>query len=349
MSEVPFINIEDYDFKFPEELIAQRAKPKGESEILRVPLDGSDFQKIPAKSVIDYLEPGDCLVVNNTKVIPARLFGQKSTGAKLEILLVAPQPHREGVVWEAWVKPGKHFKVGASHELHGISFEVVDIEEDGTRVLKFGCSHDEFDAMIDEAGKVPLPPYITREADAEDLHAYQTVFAKHRGAVAAPTASLHFSEDMMEEIKAKGIHVAEVTLHVGPGTFKPVETDNALDHAMHGETYEIDQANADLINSAKAHGGRVIAIGTTSTRVLETVANESGQMTAQQGMTHAYIYPGYTWKIVDGMVTNFHWPKSTLMLLVSALSSREQILAAYQYGFDQKMRLFSYGDGMLIL
>lgn len=349
MSETQFIRIEDYDFQFPKELIAQRAQPKGQSDILRVPLDGSDFEKIPASQLVDCFEPGDCLVVNNTKVIPARLFGQKSTGAKFEILLVAPQPHHEGVVWEAWVRPGKHFKVGAKHAVHGIEFEVIEIQDDGTRVIRFYTEHAEFDQMLDEAGKVPLPPYIEREADAEDYDAYQTVFAKHRGAVAAPTASLHFSEEMMSQIQAKGVHVAEVTLHVGPGTFKPVEVENALDHPMHGEAFEVTQANADIINRAKAQGGRIISVGTTSTRVLETVASEDGLIQPQSGVTHAYIYPGYTWKIVDGMVTNFHWPKSTLLLLVSALTTRERMLGAYQYAFDHQMRLFSYGDGMLIL
>lgn len=344
-----FINIDDYDFEFPDELIAQRAEPKGESDILRVPLDGSDFYKMPAQSIIDELQPGDCLVVNNTKVIPARLNGQKATGAKFELLLVGPQAHREGVVWESWVRPGKHFKVGAKHQVNGIDFEVIEIQEDGTRVLQFNVSHSEFDEMLDTAGKVPLPPYIEREADAEDLISYQTVFAKHRGAVAAPTASLHFSEEMMSDIRAKGISIAEVTLHVGPGTFKPVETENALDHPMHGEVYHLEADQAEIINQTKANGGRVISVGTTSTRVLETVADDNGFLQAGEGVTHTYIYPGYQWKVVDGMITNFHWPKSTLMLLVAALSGRERILAAYQYGFQERMRLFSYGDGMLIL
>lgn len=344
-----FINIDDYDFEFPQELIAQRARPKGESEILRVPLSGGDFYKLPARSIIDELREGDCLVVNNTQVIPARLHGQKSTGAKFELLLVAPQPFRDGVVWESWVRPGKHFKLGAKHQVHGMSFEVIEIQDDGTRVLQFEASHTEFDDMLDSAGKVPLPPYIEREADAEDLISYQTVFAKHRGAVAAPTASLHFSTEMMSDIRAKGISVAELTLHVGPGTFKPVETENALDHPMHGEVYHLQADQAEIINQAKANGGRIISVGTTSTRVLETVADERGYLVAGQGVTHAYIYPGYQWKVVDGMITNFHWPKSTLMLLVAALSGRERILAAYEYGFQERMRLFSYGDGMLIL
>ncbi len=345
------ILISDYDFEFPKELIASRAAPKGESEILLVPKSGTnlDFKKISAKTMIDQFNPGDCLVVNNTKVIPARLFGTKSTGGKFEILLVAPVPHVEGVVWEAWIKPGKHFKLGASHEVNGIRLEVIEIQEDGTRVLKFDCTHVVFDAMLDASGKIPLPPYIEREADQEDAASYQTVFAKHRGAVAAPTASLHFSEDMMKGIQAKGVHVAEVTLHVGPGTFKPVEVENALEHPMHGEVYQLDTFNAQIINDAKAGGGRIISVGTTSTRVLETVAQDDGLVIAGQGVTHAYIYPGYQWKIVDGMVTNFHWPRSTLLLLVSALCSREQILKAYNYAFEEKMRLFSYGDGMLIL
>ncbi len=344
------IDIQDYDFAFPPELVAQRAAPKGESRILHCPRIGSERTVIAARQMVELFRPGDCLVVNNTKVIPARLLGRRESGAELELLLVAPLAHEAGrVVWEAWVRPGKHFRPGKVQRIGGVEVETLRVQEDGTRVVEFRCSAEEFRQLLEREGRVPLPPYIAREADAQDRADYQTVFAKHEGAVAAPTASLHFSESLLDELRARGVEIAEVTLHVGPGTFKPVETRDALQHVMHGEWYRIEAEAAERINRAKAAGGRIVSVGTTSTRVLETVADESGRLVAAEGVTRAYIYPGYRWKVVDGLLTNFHWPKSTLLLLVSALYGREQTLAAYQEAMAQRLRLFSYGDGMLIL
>jgi S-adenosylmethionine:tRNA ribosyltransferase-isomerase len=344
-----FIDIKEFDYEFGEHLIAQRPMPRGESNILTCEPHSDKFDIIKAKNIVDLFHKGDCLVVNNTKVIPARLFGEKSSGGKFEILLVCPAPGREGVCWEAWVKPGKYFKQNTFQVVGGIQVEVVDILADGSRILDFKCTYAEFQELLSVQGKVPLPPYILRDADEADTEAYQTIFAKHEGAVASPTASLHFSEEMIEVLKSKGVFIAEVTLHVGPGTFKPVEVENALDHPMHGEVFDVSQASADIINEAKKQGGRIITLGTTSTRVIETVADETGFVTPQSGTTHKYITPGYRFKLVDGMVTNFHFPRTTLLLLVSALLGKEEIKKAYAYAVQKEMRLFSYGDGMIIL
>lgn len=343
------IDINEYDFTFPTELIAQRAVPKGQSKILVLSKTADTKEIVPAHCILEKLEKGDCLVVNNTKVIPARLYGQKETGGKFEVLLVRPRGDFEGLCWEVWVKPGKFFKQGAQRIIGGIVTEVKAVNEDGSRVLAFLSGHQDFENMLDAFGKVPLPPYIDRKADSTDETSYQTVFAKHRGAVAAPTASLHFSEEMMDSLKEKGVEVAELTLHVGPGTFKPVEVENALDHPMHGENYFLEQKEADKINRVKKAGGRIIAVGTTSTRVLETIADENGFLQEAAGLTHKYIYPGYRWKVVDGLVTNFHFPKTTLLLLVASLLGKKELLEAYDFAIKNKMRLFSYGDGMLIV
>lgn len=344
-------NLSDYNFEFPKELIADRTAGKGKTKILHCPKDGSPRKILKSADIVSLFKKGDCLVVNNTKVIPARLFGLTEHGGKLETLLVqALIPSEKGEArWEAWVKPGRAFPIGRSVEIAHLKVEVEDIKPDGTRVLRFNASPEELEKVMNQEGHVPLPPYIGRPDDEEDKKSYQTIFAKYSGAVAAPTASLHFSEAMLEELKGKGVEIAEVTLHVGPGTFQNISVEDFTKHQMHGERYILTEENAEKINKAKASNGRIITVGTTSTRVLETIADDSGILRACEGTTHAFIYPGYRYKIVDGLLTNFHWPKSSLILLVSAFYGRENTLAAYAEAVEQKMKLFSYGDGMLIL
>lgn len=344
-------NLSDYTFEFPKELIASRTAGKGKTRILHCPKDGGERHIMKAPEIVDLFNPGDCLVVNNTKVIPARLYGHTMHGGEVETLLVQSLiPSEDGCArYEAQVRPGKSFKVGREFDIAGVKATVEEIHEDGSRVLRFSVTPVELEAVMNREGHVPLPPYINRPDDEDDKKAYQTIFAKYSGAVAAPTASLHFSEQMLEDLKAKGVHVAEVTLHVGPGTFQNISVEDFTQHKMHGEHYELTQENADIINKAKAAGGRIVTVGTTSTRVVETIADENGIVKAQKGITHAFFYPGYRYKIVDGLLTNFHWPKSSLILLVSAFYGRENTLAAYKMAVENKMKLFSYGDGMLIL
>lgn len=344
-------NLSDYSFEFPPELIASRTAGKGKTRILHCPKDGGERHIMKAPEIVDLFKPGDCLVVNNTKVIPARLYGKTMHDGEVETLLVqALIPAEDGSArYEAQVRPGKAFKVGRELMIAGVKTTVESINEDGSRVLRFAVTPVELEAVMNAQGHVPLPPYINRPDDEEDKKAYQTIFAKYSGAVAAPTASLHFSEEMLSALKAKGVHVAEVTLHVGPGTFQNISVEDFTQHKMHGEHYELTQENADIINKAKAAGGRVVTVGTTSTRVVETIADDQGVVRAQSGVTHAFFYPGYRYKIVDGLLTNFHWPKSSLILLVSAFYGRENTLAAYKMAVENKLKLFSYGDGMLIL
>lgn len=343
--------LSDFDFHFPQELIANRTAGKGKTKILHCPKNGSKCSIIPSAEIVDLFDPKDCLVVNNTKVIPARLFGETTHGGKLETLLVqALIPSSTGEArWEAWVKPGRAFSVGKQLTIAGISVFVEDIKEDGARVLRFDSTPTELENVMNKEGHVPLPPYIARPDDEDDKKAYQTIFAKYAGAVAAPTASLHFSEEMLLKLKKKGVSIAEVTLHVGPGTFQNISVEDFREHKMHGEFYELTEENARIINGVKEAGGRIITVGTTSTRVLETIATGIGKVEAQKGITHAFIYPGYEYKIVDGLLTNFHWPKSSLILLVAALFGKENTLAAYAQAVENEMKLFSYGDGMLIL
>lgn len=295
---------------------------------------------------MDYLNPGDCLVINDTKVIPARLLGVKEdTGAAIEVLLLK---RLDDCTWETLVKPGRKARVGArivfgEGKLIG---EVVDIVEEGNRIIRFEYQGI-FEEILDELGQMPLPPYITHKL--EDKNRYQTVYAEHEGSAAAPTAGLHFTEELLEKIQKKGIQIAHVTLHVGLGTFRPVKEENILDHHMHSEFYVIDEKAAETINETRTHGGRIIAIGTTSTRTLETVADEAGRVHACSGWTDIFIYPGYKFKAIDGLITNFHLPESTLLMLVSAFYNREKILAAYQEAVKEKYRFFSFGDAMLIL
>jgi S-adenosylmethionine:tRNA ribosyltransferase-isomerase len=346
------MKLEEFQFEFPPELIAERSAGKGKTRILHVSRQAGQERKIiPAQQMTDLLQAGDCLVVNNTKVIPARIFGRKDTGGKVEALLIQPHPEENG--WEAWVRPGKHFQPG-KEVFFGegdtqVRAETLRILKDGARILRFDCDEDAFKKLLYQEGKVPLPPYIQRESDERDKEDYQSVFARHEGAVAAPTASLHFSDAMMDEVRAKGVHVAELTLHVGPGTFQNVKVDDIEEHQMHSERYIMTEESADLINKARSAGGRIISVGTTATRVLETLADEQGVMHSGTGETDIFIYPGYKWKIVDGLLTNFHWPQSTLVMLVASLLGKDETLAHYEYAIKEKMQLFSYGDGMLIL
>ncbi|MCF0222380.1 MAG: tRNA preQ1(34) S-adenosylmethionine ribosyltransferase-isomerase QueA [Fibrobacter sp.] len=344
-------NLSDYSFEFPQELIASRTAGKGKTRILHCPKDGGGRRILKAPEIVDLFKAGDCLVVNNTKVIPARLYGNTLHGGEVETLLVqAMIPAEDGSArYEAQVRPGKAFKVGRELLIAGVKTVVESVNEDGSRVLRFAVTPVELEAVMNAQGHVPLPPYIDRPDDEEDKKAYQTIFAKYSGAVAAPTASLHFSEEMLAALKEKGVKVAEVTLHVGPGTFQNISVEDFTQHKMHGEHYELTEENARIINEAKAAGGRVVTVGTTSTRVVETIADESGVVRAQSGVTHAFFYPGYRYKIVDGLMTNFHWPKSSLILLVSAFYGRENTLAAYKMAVENRLKLFSYGDGMLIL
>lgn len=339
--------LQDYDYELPQELIAQDPLSKRDSSRLMV-VDrrtGAVKHKI-FHDILDYLHEGDCLVINNTKVIPARLMGTKEeTGAAIEVLLLK---RRQDNVWETLVKPGKKARPGAV-----ISFgdgllrgRVVDVVEEGNRLIQFEYEGI-FEEILDQLGQMPLPPYITHRL--EDKNRYQTVYAKHDGSAAAPTAGLHFTKELLRQIQEKGVAIASVTLHVGLGTFRPVKVDNILEHHMHSEFYQIEEEDAALINETKQRGGRVISVGTTSTRTLESVADADGFLKAGSGWTDIFIYPGYSFKCVDALITNFHLPQSTLLMLVSAFSDREKILAAYQEAVKERYRFFSFGDAMFIV
>lgn len=341
------MKLSDFNYILPEELIAQDPLEKRDnSRLMVLHRDTGAWEHKHFYDIIDYLNPGDCLVVNNTKVIPARLMGVKEdTGASIEVLLLK---RKEEKIWETLVKPGKKARIGAR-----ISFgdglligEVVDIVEEGNRLIRFEYEGI-FEEILDKLGQMPLPPYITHRL--QDKNRYQTVYAKYDGSAAAPTAGLHFTEELLEKIQKKGIRIAKVTLHVGLGTFRPVKEENVLEHHMHSEFYMVDEAAADAINETKAAGGRIIAVGTTSTRTLETVAESDGHIPVKSGWTDIFIYPGYQFKAVDCLITNFHLPESTLIMLVSALADRETVLRAYEEAVREKYRFFSFGDAMLIL
>lgn len=336
----------DFYFDLPEELIAQDPlEDRSSSRLLVLDKNTGDVEHHVFREIIDYLEAGDCLVINNTKVIPARLMGvREGTGATIEVLLLK---RKENDVWETLVKPGKKAKVGTKI-IFGDGLlvgEVVDIVEEGNRLIQF---HYEgiFEEILDKLGQMPLPPYITHQL--QDKNRYQTVYAKHDGSAAAPTAGLHFTPELLQQVRDKGVEIAEVTLHVGLGTFRPVKEDNLLNHHMHSEFYNIEQSEADKINKAKADGHRVISVGTTSTRTLESAATEDGRLKACSGWTEIFIYPGYQFKVIDALITNFHLPESTLVMLVSALAGRENVLAAYKQAVDERYRFFSFGDAMYI-
>ena len=337
----------DFYFDLPEELIAQDPlEDRSSSRLLVLDKNTGTVEHHGFKDILDYLQEGDCLVINNTKVIPARLMGEREgTGASIEVLLLK---RKENDIWETLVKPGKKAKPGTKIIFGGglLVGEVVDVVEEGNRLIQF---HYEgiFEEILDQLGQMPLPPYITHQL--QDKNRYQTVYAKHDGSAAAPTAGLHFTPELLDAVKAKGVEIAEVTLHVGLGTFRPVKEDNLLNHHMHSEFYNIEQSEADKINKAKAEGHRVISVGTTSTRTLESAADENGFLRACSGWTEIFIYPGYTFKVIDGLITNFHLPESTLVMLVSALAGRDNVLAAYDEAVKERYRFFSFGDAMLII
>ncbi len=336
----------DFYFELPEELIAQDPlRDRASSRLLVLEKETGKTEHHVFRDILQYLVPGDCLVLNNTKVIPARLLGTKEeTGAAVEVLLLK---RKEKDVWETLVKPGKKMRPGAriSFGRGLLKAEVLEVVEEGNRLVRF--TYDGiFEEVLDKLGEMPLPPYITHKL--QDKNRYQTVYAKYEGSAAAPTAGLHFTEELLREIEKKGVEIAYVTLHVGLGTFRPVKEENVLEHHMHSEYYEISQEAADKINAAKQRGGRVICVGTTSARTLESAADESGYLKACSGNTEIFIYPGYRFKILDCLLTNFHLPESTLIMLVSALAGREQVLAAYREAVKERYRFFSFGDAMFI-
>lgn len=340
------MKVSDFDFDLPEELIAQHPLEKRDASRLMV-LDKKTgcIEHRSFHDVIEYLNEGDTLVLNNTRVMPARLIGEKEgTGGKIEFLLLK---RMEGDKWECLAKPGKRAKVGQSFTFGEgkLKCKVVDIVEEGNRIIEF--SYDGiFEQVLDELGEMPLPPYITEKLD--DKERYQTVYSKEKGSAAAPTAGLHFTNDLLEEIKAKGVNIAYLTLHVGLGTFRPVKVEDINEHIMHSEYYHLDKENADLINETKKRGNKVIAVGTTSTRTLETIGDENGFVREQSGWTDIFIYPGYKYKVIDELITNFHLPESTLIMLVSALAGKENVMNAYNTAVKEKYRFFSFGDSMII-
>lgn len=340
------MDVKDFDYDLPQELIAQDPlEDRSSSRLMVLDKNTGAVEHHVFREITQYLRPGDCLVLNNTKVIPARLFGVKEgTEAKIEILLLK---RKENDIWEILVKPGKKAKPGTKIIFgEGLLVgEVIDVVEDGDRLIRFHYDGI-FEEILDQLGQMPLPPYITHQL--KDKNRYQTVYAKHEGSAAAPTAGLHFTPELLDEIRAMGVEIAEVTLHVGLGTFRPVKVENVLDHHMHSEYYRIEQSEADKINLAKREGHRVISVGTTSTRTLESAADEQGYLTAKSGWTDIFIYPGYQFKVIDGLITNFHLPQSTLVMLVSALAGREHILNAYKIAVEEKYRFFSFGDAMFI-
>ena len=341
------MDVKDFDYDLPEELIAQDPlEDRSSSRLMVLDKKTGEVSHHVFKEIVKYLRPGDCLVINNTKVIPARLYGVKEgTEAKIEILLLK---RKENDIWETLVKPGKKCKIGTKIVFgEGIlTGEVVDIVEEGNRLIQF---HYEgiFEEILDRLGQMPLPPYITHQL--QDKNRYQTVYAKYDGSAAAPTAGLHFTPELLQQVRDMGIEIAEVTLHVGLGTFRPVKETDVLKHHMHSEFYKIEQSEADKINKAKKEGHRVIAVGTTSTRTLESAADENGFLTEKSGWTEIFIYPGYQFKVIDALITNFHLPESTLVMLVSALAGREHVLAAYETAVEEKYRFFSFGDAMFIV
>ena len=337
----------DFYYDLPEELIAQDPLEDRTASRLLV-LDrktGAVKHKI-FSDVIDYLNKGDCLVINNTRVIPARLIGEKEgTGGKVEVLLLK---RRANDVWETLVKPGKKLKPGAKITFGDgrLRAEVLEVVEEGNRLVIF---HYEgiFEEILDSLGEMPLPPYITHKL--EDKEMYQTVYAKFDGSAAAPTAGLHFTKELLNKIEEKGIKIASITLHVGLGTFRPVKVDDVNNHHMHTEWYEVNAEAADIINETKRNGGRVICVGTTSCRTIESVADENGYMKAKTGETDIFIYPGYKFKVMDGLITNFHLPESTLVMLVSAFAGKDNVLAAYETAVKERYRFFSFGDAMILI
>lgn len=337
----------DFYFDLPEELIAQDPlEDRSSSRLLKLDKKTGEIEHHVFKEVPSFLRPGDCLVLNNTKVIPARLYGVKEdTGATIEVLLLK---RKENDKWETLVKPGKKMKIGAKVVFGDglLKAEVVDILEEGNRLIQFSYEGI-FEEVLDALGEMPLPPYITHKL--QDKNRYQTVYAKYEGSAAAPTAGLHFTKELLEQIQAMGVKIAPITLHVGLGTFRPVKEENLINHHMHSEYYEITKESADLINETKKNGGRIICVGTTSCRTIESAADESGFVHSGCDNTEIFIYPGYRFKVLDGLITNFHLPESTLIMLVSALAGREHVLHAYEIAVKERYRFFSFGDAMIII
>lgn len=337
---------EDFYFDLPEELIAQDPlEDRSSSRLLVLDKETGDVEHHVFKDIIDYLNPGDCLVINDTKVIPARLIGEREgTGAKVEVLLLK---RNENDIWETLVKPGRKAKPGTKLVFGNglLHADVLEVVEEGNRMIQFHYDGI-FEEILDQLGQMPLPPYITHQL--EDKNRYQTVYAKNTGSAAAPTAGLHFTPELLKQIEEKGVDIAHVTLHVGLGTFRPVKVENILEHHMHSEFYQIEQSEADKINRAKDNGHRVICVGTTSCRTVESAADENGRLRECSGWTEIFIYPGYQFKILDCLITNFHLPESTLIMLVSALAGREHVLAAYEEAIKERYRFFSFGDAMFI-
>lgn len=341
------MNVKDFYFDLPQELIAQDPlEDRASSRLLVLDKKTGEVTHRGFRDILEYLKPGDCLVINDTKVIPARLFGVKEdTGAKIEVLLLK---RREHDIWETLVKPGKKAKPGTrivfgEGLLTGTVLETVD---DGNRLIQFSYEGI-FEEILDQLGQMPLPPYITHQL--KDKNRYQTVYAKHDGSAAAPTAGLHFTKELLKQIEDMGVKIAHVTLHVGLGTFRPVKVENVQDHHMHSEFYLVEESEAKKVNDTKEAGGRVICVGTTSCRTVESAADENGRLKSGSGWTDIFIYPGYEFKILDALITNFHLPESTLVMLVSALAGREHVLAAYEEAIKERYRFFSFGDAMLIL
>lgn len=340
------MNLHDFYYELPQELIAQDPlEDRSSSRLLILDRETGKREHHIFREIIDQLHPGDCLVVNNTKVIPARLIGSREgTGGKVEVLLLK---RGEDDVWETLVKPGKKARPGAKI-LFGdgiLTGEVLEVVEDGNRKIRFRYDGI-FEEILDRLGQMPLPPYITHQL--KDKNRYQTVYAKHDGSAAAPTAGLHFTPELLQAIRDRGVRIAHVTLHVGLGTFRPVKAEQIEDHHMHSEFYMVEEEQARLINRTKAEGGRIIAVGTTSCRTLESAAGPDGMLQAGSGWTDIFIYPGYEFRLVDCLITNFHLPESTLMMLVSALAGRERIMAAYEEAVKERYRFFSFGDAMFI-
>ena len=339
------MKVSDFNYELPEELIAQTPiEKRDESRLMVLDKEEQTIEHKKFKDIIDYLKPGDVLVRNNTKVIPARLYGKKETGASVEFLLLK---NIEADIWECIVRPGNKLHVGTKVVFGQglLSATILDIMPGGTRKVQFQYKGI-FNEILDEIGLMPLPPYIHEELKQKDR--YQTVYAKYDGSAAAPTAGLHFTEELLKKVQEKGVQIANVTLHVGIGTFRPVKEETVENHEMHSEHYYIKQEDADKINQAKKNGNRVIGVGTTSCRVLETISDENGYVKETEGDTQIFIYPGYKFKCLDGLITNFHLPQSTLLMLVSALAGREYMLKAYEQAVKEKYRFFSFGDAMFI-
>lgn len=341
------MNVKDFYYDLPQELIAQDPlKDRSASRLLVMNRESGKLEHRVFKDVVDYLRPGDCLVINDTRVIPARLFGVKAdTGAKIEVLLLK---RRDQNIWETLVKPGRKCRPGTEIVFgEGLLWgTVLDVVEEGNRLIRFSFEGI-FEEILDRLGQMPLPPYITHQL--QDKNRYQTVYAKHDGSAAAPTAGLHFTKELLQQVQDMGVKIAHVTLHVGLGTFRPVKVDNILDHHMHSEFYMVEEAEAKKINDTRAAGGRVICVGTTSCRTVESAAGEDGKVRAGSGWTDIFIYPGYKFKVLDCLITNFHLPESTLVMLVSALAGREQVLEAYEAAVKEGYRFFSFGDAMIIV